>query len=95
MCQSFPKVFNKDYHVHNTFLENLKSGLQLDRPQTPHNEFEVMIKTFNECLLYLVIKLKLPTPVKTVFIKQAIDMVKYFVRYFISYVSALLHYRRS
>ncbi len=65
-----------DYKFSTKFLDHLKNGLQLDRPQTPRGEFEILIRSFNECLLYLVVNLKLIPLAHAAFIQHAVDMVR-------------------
>lgn len=51
--------------------------MQLDRPQVSQSEFEVQIRTFNECLLYLVVNMKVSHHYHTSFILSAMSMVGY------------------
>ena len=58
-----------------TFLENLFAGLSLDHPQTSRKEFEVQLRTFRECLLYLMAGLDHQLPQMGYFIGGAFDKV--------------------
>ena len=69
-------MFSKDYQFAKNFLTKLYEGLKLDKPQTPRSEFEVLVRTFNECLLYLLVNMNGAKHVHTLFIKHVMTMVR-------------------
>ncbi len=72
ICQ----VYQGNVKFCTTFLEHLTTGLSLDHPQTSRKEFEVQLRTFRECLLYLVTSLDHEVPETRGFIEGAFEKVR-------------------
>lgn len=72
-------MYSKDYQFAKQFLGKLYEGMKLDKPQTSRSEFEVLIRTFNECLLYLLVHMNGAKHVHSLFIKHIMHMVGYAV----------------
>lgn len=70
-----PKVYSEDYQFAKDFLTKLGSGMHLDRPPVSKDEFEVLVRTFNECLLFMVTSMNLSKHYTNMFINHTMWMV--------------------